>query len=62
MVNPVFTVAKPCCFGLSAAFRCYCLYYCFAENTPVPVRVTRVRGVTSAGPVNQFTSVLLSIL
>ena len=28
----------------------------------MPVRVTRVRDVTSAGPVNQFTSVLLSIL
>jgi hypothetical protein len=41
---------------------CFCLYYCFAENTPVPVRVTRVRDVTSAGPVNQFTSAFLSIL
>jgi len=32
------------------------------ENTPVPVRVTRVRDVTNAGPVNQFTTALLSIL
>ena len=63
MVDPVYIVAKPCCFAPFAAVSVF-LFILFASRgdhlTPPPT--CRARNAINTGPVNQFTSALLSIL